>query len=110
LQKLARARGGECLSKEYVNSQTDLRWICEKNHRWRATPTNIKSGQWCPICSRIKRASALLEEMQNIAKANDGECLSNKYVSSQRELRWRCKEGQKVYWERISGFKWLLWC
>ncbi|MCP4371590.1 MAG: hypothetical protein GY797_26235 [Deltaproteobacteria bacterium] len=51
MQLLAEERGGKCLSKSYVNTQTKLLWECKTKHRWKATPNNIKRGRWCQKCS-----------------------------------------------------------
>ncbi|WP_367804083.1 zinc-ribbon domain-containing protein [Brevibacillus laterosporus] len=53
MREIAISRGGECLSDQYKDNKTNLRWKCSKGHEWEATPNNIKSkGHWCPICSR----------------------------------------------------------
>lgn len=49
-QDLAISRGGECLSKEYINAKTNMQWKCKENHTWPATFKNIKKGSWCPFC------------------------------------------------------------
>ncbi len=54
MQQIAEQRGGKCLSKEYVNAKTKLLWECSKNHIWRATPSTIKAGKWCPACAGRK--------------------------------------------------------
>ncbi|MDO8661595.1 MAG: NUMOD3 domain-containing DNA-binding protein [Candidatus Woesearchaeota archaeon] len=51
MQEIAKSRGGECLSKIYIDSQTNLLWKCKQEHIWNATPANIKRGKWCPICA-----------------------------------------------------------
>lgn len=48
---LAKAKGGECLSQEYINNHSHLNWRCKYNHKWSATPMNIVRGQWCKICA-----------------------------------------------------------
>ncbi len=54
-REIGEKRGGECLSPEYVNAHTKLRWRCEKGHEWEATPNHVKRGSWCPYCSgRLK--------------------------------------------------------
>ncbi len=50
-QELARARGGECLSKEYHSSGGRLKWRCAEGHTWVAQYNNMASGGWCPECS-----------------------------------------------------------
>ena len=56
LQKIAKDRGGKCLSTNYINSKTHLEWECSRGHQWFAAPQKIKSGTWCPYCS-INRIS-----------------------------------------------------
>lgn len=54
MHKLAAKKNGKCLSKKYINSQTPLKWQCDKGHVWTTTPRNISSGLWCPKCRWIK--------------------------------------------------------
>ncbi|NNN04523.1 MAG: zinc-ribbon domain-containing protein [Elusimicrobia bacterium] len=52
MREIARARGGRCLSRKYINSKTKLWWQCGVGHKkWAARPANIKVGSWCPECS-----------------------------------------------------------
>ena len=57
MRATARERGGECLSKEYVNSRSPLQWRCAQGHVWWARPNHVKPygpqkrGSWCPQCS-----------------------------------------------------------
>ncbi len=53
--KIAKSKGGNCLSEEYVNARTKLKWICEKEHIWEATPDAIRSGSWCKLCASQRR-------------------------------------------------------
>lgn len=51
LKKAARFRGGECLSRRFVNMKTKLKWKCAFGHRFEGSPTLIlKGGHWCPEC------------------------------------------------------------
>lgn len=53
MRELARHRGGECLSEEYVNTKTKLRWRCGQGHEWDALPLNVvHKNSWCPFCAR----------------------------------------------------------
>jgi hypothetical protein len=66
MQDFACYRGGQCLSTDYVNSKTHLRWKCAIGHEWTAKPDHILAGHWCPMCAggiseRICRA--MLETM-----------------------------------------------
>lgn len=51
MKVLAKNRGGQCLSSEYINNHSKLEWECSLKHIWKAEPRAIKRGQWCPICS-----------------------------------------------------------
>ncbi len=50
-QKVARTRGGQCLSQQYNNNNEKLKWRCMEGHTWLATFANVKWGRWCPECS-----------------------------------------------------------
>ncbi len=56
-QKLAANRGGNCLSKSYVNERTHLRWRCSEGHKWEAVPAKVKLGSWCPHCAVFRKRS-----------------------------------------------------
>jgi len=108
MKKLAKSKGGRCLSDNYVNSMTKLKWRCEKGHIWKAVPASMKYGEtWCPICSH--RIKLTIGEMQKIAETRGGKCLSDKFVNSKTKLEWRCKNGHE--WEAVSSnIKLGKWC
>lgn len=52
---IAEVRGGKCLSKEYKNHKTNMKWQCGKcNYIWKACYNNIRTGTWCPKCNNSK--------------------------------------------------------
>lgn len=107
LRALARARGGECLSREYHGVMTDYRWRCAEGHEWVALGNRVRRGSWCPHCAGRLRLT--IEEMQSLARERGGLCLSTVYVNSQTHLRWRCAEGHE--WEAVpSSVKLGRWC
>jgi hypothetical protein len=65
MQEVAAKRGGKCISKKYINSITKLRWVCSEGHIWEAKPSNVKFGQWCPICARLKRRNKETSNKKN---------------------------------------------
>jgi hypothetical protein len=100
MQSLAHSKGGICLSTRYINSTTKLKWCCKEGHEWKAMPSSIKVGQWCPMCARKQSGSSQrlsIGKMREIAKKNGGECLSEKYFNSKTKLKWRCVKGH--VWE-----------
>jgi hypothetical protein len=107
MQKIGRNRGGQCLSREYTNSQTKLSWQCKEGHQWEALPGSIKNGTWCPVCAGTKRGS--IEGMQEVARRLGGECLSQAYINSRTKLTWQCKKGH--LWKALpSSIKQGHWC
>ena len=55
MQKIAKQRGGRCLSDTYVNINTRLLWECSEGHQWKAMPHHVNRGSWCPYCSRLSK-------------------------------------------------------
>jgi nucleoside-diphosphate-sugar epimerase len=51
MQELATSRGGQCISPEYVDIKTKLKWKCAFGHEWKATPRLLQAGHWCPECA-----------------------------------------------------------
>jgi len=93
---MAKKYGGECLSTDYRNSKTKLRWRCAKGHAWETAPASIlksKTRTWCPYCAR--KAKLTIEEMQEIAKSRGGDCLSKQYINGSTKLHWRCHQGHE---------------
>lgn len=63
LHLMAKLRGGEYLSKDYVNRSTPVKWRCRKGHTWMAAAANVKfGGTWCPKCPREYGAKAKFKE------------------------------------------------
>lgn len=99
MHEIAKQQGGECLSKEYINSKTKLKWKCKLGHIWDAQPSSILSGTWCGDCSGNVKLS--IEHMNEIAALRDGKCLSNQYINSKSKMLWECKYGHT--WLATAG-------
>ena len=107
MQEIAKSRGGMCLSKEYINAHTKLKWQCAEGHVWKSRPYSVKQGYWCIICA--EKMKLTIEEMQEIAESRGGLCLSKKYVNNSTKLKWQCAEGH--VWEAAPGnVKQGSWC
>lgn len=108
MRELAKARGGKCLSDQYVNTDAKLLWECDKGHRWEATGYHVKRRKsWCPICAG--RQKLTIDEMKAIAHAKGGRCLSEQYVNNQTKLQWECSKGHT--WESTPSLvKNGAWC
>lgn len=98
MRKLALRNEGECISTEYTNNSTKLRWLCKEGHEFEATPGNVQQGKWCPTCARARSGSnqrLTLEDARESALKHGGVCLSNEYINAQTKLRWRCELGHE---------------
>lgn len=108
-RKLARTKGGECLSAEYVNNRTKLRWKCAEGHEWEAATSSIQQGQWCPRCAGKLPPDEAILELQKLAKTLGGKCLSEQYLGSKTKLFWRCAVGHE--WDAIpDSVRRGTWC
>ena len=84
MKEIAKSRGGECLSDEYLNVKIQIKWQCSKGHNWMATPDKVKRGSWCPYCAGRHQT---IEDMKNIAHSHNGECVSNEYLNNKTPLK-----------------------
>lgn len=62
MHEMARERGGQCLSTEYVGQHVKLRWRCAEGHEFLLAPNNIRRSSngarkpsWCAVCAKEKR-------------------------------------------------------
>src|SRR5438445_12105751 len=72
-QRIARKRGGRCLSTRYSKSAVKMLWQCGKGHEWEATYNHVQGGKWCPYCRGRYRT---IREMRSLAAERGGRCLS----------------------------------
>ncbi|CAG8716689.1 12336_t:CDS:1 [Racocetra persica] len=106
--KIAESRGGQCLSDNYINCNTPLRWKCVKGHKWTANFHSIKNGKtWCSICSDTRLNISIAKEL---AHSKNGECLSEEYINNRSPLLWRCGKGHEWTANLISIKHKKTWC
>ena len=93
MKAIARSHRGECLSKEFINTRTKLKWKCSKGHTWKATSSGVLySKAWCQKCGRkriTKQKLLGIEDMQRLAKKKGGKCLTKKYIDNSTKLLWQ---------------------
>ena len=107
MHALAHAREGKCLSTVYVNKKTKLEWECQKGYQWKAMPASIGQGSWCPHCAGNQLKT--LKDMQILASANGGRCLSDTYINSRTKLLWKCRSGHR-WWAAPDIIQQGRWC
>jgi predicted Zn-ribbon and HTH transcriptional regulator len=109
MYELAYKKNGKCLSTEYINNKTKLKWQCNKcNHIWEASPNNIKQDGWCPQC--IEKAKLTIEKMYELAFKKDGKCLSTEYINIKTKLEWQCNKCNHIWMARPDSIKQDSWC
>jgi len=107
MQRIAKQRGGKCLSELYIDATTSLLWQCDAGHIWKAIPASIMRGSWCGVCSGNSPLS--IKEMKKIAEDRGGVCLSTQYTNSSTSLKWQCADGHE--WNATpSSIKMGSWC
>ena len=93
---LQKKRGGECLSDEYINTHSYLKWKCSRNHEWKATMASVKNtNRWCPKCWK-EDVQPTVEQLDKIAKSRGGKLLSTVYKNNTTKMEWICKRGHMV--------------
>lgn len=110
-KKIAKSKGGKCLSDKYINAHTKLEFICKRKHHWWAKPCNIKSGRWCSKCNYIDRDRNLkysLDDCIKTAKSRGGKCLSTKYHNGKTIMSWECEKGHSFEKSYTAVLK--SWC
>lgn len=111
---LAESRGGKCLSTKYLNATKKLDWECNRGHVWEATPSNVKNGSWCRICSNNQKIhphrQIALEQMRELARKRGGLCLSKNYKNSVTVLEWQCRLGHTWRASASSIINMHTWC
>lgn len=106
LQAAALAKGGRCLSTEYVGRGAVYELECAHGHRWQTKGGFILGGHWCPHCARKQTAEQQrrpdgLERLQATAVAHGGVCLSERYTGLMSRYRFRCAAGHE--WQSFAG-------
>ena len=95
MQALAEKMGGKCVSEEYLGHKKHLLWQCGTcGLIWKAWPTKIQQGHWCPVCSRkaggLKNRKYSIEDARKVAEQRGGECLSENMDLCTEKLHWKC--------------------
>jgi len=93
VKKSFEKEGYELLSKEYVNAQTKLDYICSKGHRHSIIWNSWQRKRRCPYCA--KDAKLTIEFI--IAEFSKRGCklLTKKYIDNKQKLDYICPKGHK---------------
>ena len=99
MRKIAAERSGTCLSSKYIDAHSKLDWRCVVGHEWKASPSTVKAGSWCPTCfrkrlSQVKRIGPL-EVLIKLAERNGGKLRSEANMGSRVKHEWECEKGHR---------------
>ena len=98
LQAIARANGGECLSRRYDGAYTKYRMRCAAGHVWKTKAIFTSAGHWCPICRLTGRPPAhTIEDARRAARARGGRLLSASYRRVDEKLLFECGAGHRFH-------------
>ena len=90
------------LSTKYINNNTKMKFICDKNHSFEMNWANFTTGYRCPHCAgNIKYSYEYVKEQIEV----DGyKLLSTKYTGTFGKLKVKCTEGHIYYttWNNFS--------
>ena len=94
-------KGGKCLSEEYINNHTKLKFQCGEGHIWESSTSNIiLNGCWCSKCKREEKQEYYFNRLKKVVAEKGGKCLSNNYVNNYTKLKFQCNKGH--IWEATS--------
>ena len=109
LQNKMIEHGFTLLDDIYISTRHKYSVECSNNHtiRLRACDRPV-----CKICNKNNHRFAELQNCKDIAKSNDGECLSIEYIGIQVKMSWKCKNKHKwnAAFNHIKNGVWCPYC
>lgn len=104
-REIAKERGGELISEEYINSVTKLEFRDKLNHHFMMNFNSLISGKWSPYeAKRAKDPEYHLKELKKIAEAKGGKLISTEYKSGKSKLKFSDSQGRE-FWSRSDQIK-----
>ena len=102
--------GWTCLSTEYINNKTHLKYICSKGHYGTITWCDWKTGYRCSTCGGSKKLT--IEFVKSEFEKKGWACLSTEYINSWSKLKYICPEGHAgtMLWNSWQQGKGCLTC
>lgn len=94
-QVLAKQKGGECLSTEYVNKTSQLLWRCQHGHEWSAPLRSIENGTWCSVCKQGEHLQ--FNAVVALIESKGGRCFSTSMKNPSEKLKVECAYGHVWY-------------
>jgi hypothetical protein len=111
--QVAKERGGQLLTRQFVGPRDMLTWRCESDHTWQAEPDKVMMGIWCSTCSGRSSDEELQAILSKQAVERGGRLVSERYLGPRDKLIWECHNGHR--WHATStavkaNGRWCLRC
>lgn len=91
-ERLLAQRRGVFLSGKYFGASAKSEFICDKGHKWLATPSAVMSGHGCPHCSGNAKLSK--ESINSKLELRGKKIrLVGDYVNARTKTEFRCENG-----------------
>lgn len=92
--RLAEAKGGKVLSKNYVKMHSKMTFECQEGHVFTSKCHDVHQKQtWCPKCAKNQRLT--VEELRDVADAHQGILVTKNYLGLPIEHVWMCNNGHR---------------
>src|ERR1051325_831554 len=101
LRNIAESKGGICISEEYIDNHTKLKFQCGKGHVFEIPPAYIKAGGWCSECSKEARRKRQTDKLRRVVASKGAKLIGGEYIHTESKLTFQCKEGH--IWETIAS-------
>lgn len=88
---------------DYKNSNSKLKYICNKNHQTITTWSSIRSGRKCKECFSNKLLT--IKYIKDETIKFEYTVLSEEYENSLKKLKMRCPDGHEIYlsWNKFQS-------
>jgi hypothetical protein len=112
---MASERGGVCLEGDYLGYHVPHRMRCQHGHEWQALGYNLLKGCWCPTCAAkatgIRRGinGWRLKDLQDMAVAREGRCVSTTYQGYDARYEMVCASGHR-WTSTVANIVSGAWC
>jgi hypothetical protein len=89
-RRVARERGGACLSEVLVTVKAKLQWRCGRGHEWPASLQEVARGTWCPTCAKPGSKSSQREARLAPSRKEETQQIkvSRLYVTGSKQARF----------------------
>ena len=104
VREKAKSQGYECLSLEYTNTRTRLKFKCPEKHIFDASWESFTSGKRCRTCYYNRRRTKFSEVKELIEKQGYS-CLSEEFGGNYSKVKVKCPEGHifKMRWDSFKA-------